>query len=391
MKGADIVLCRFVNGVAECRDSYALDVGIPTLDTDLGGTNDVFDVKGRIEGDFVIFSFQRRLTTSDSWDKIIHPGDIRIIYAYHPYTNQLVYHGPTRSSSEVITFIPALIIRDLPLVLKILAIVVASIGAIWSIFISVIIQVYPAYFRYRDPLFCQLILLGSLVCYASVFVLIPEPNTVLCTINVWFIGLGYILIFGCLFVSMWRLWRIVGYKKLKVRAIKRVVLFRALALFFLIEIIYLSLWTALDIQRSGFPSSTKNLIYVCKSKNDNIWWSVFVAYKALFLGIGIFLSIKTRNFAVQFNDSKRVSLTIYIMMLALIVIAPLSFALSNYAEVTFTFRTVGMALPIFVVMGLLFGGDIFRIFVSKKPPLSTKSLRGSTQMTKGETESEANS
>lgn len=37
----DIVLCRTNDQVSECRDSKALDVGIPLLDTDIGGTSDI--------------------------------------------------------------------------------------------------------------------------------------------------------------------------------------------------------------------------------------------------------------------------------------------------------------------------------------------------------------
>lgn len=47
MKGADIVLCRLLdpeNSTSthhECRDSFALDIGTPTLDSTIGGSNDI--------------------------------------------------------------------------------------------------------------------------------------------------------------------------------------------------------------------------------------------------------------------------------------------------------------------------------------------------------------
>jgi hypothetical protein len=59
MKGADIVLCRFipaadgnVSNSHECRDSFALDVGPPVLDTEVGGKNDIQYSYGRRDGEF---------------------------------------------------------------------------------------------------------------------------------------------------------------------------------------------------------------------------------------------------------------------------------------------------------------------------------------------------
>lgn len=74
MKGADIILCRIrpENGAGECRDSYAADVGVPTLDTELGGKSDVKDVEIVQENGYTSALFTRALNTGEAaWDKTL--------------------------------------------------------------------------------------------------------------------------------------------------------------------------------------------------------------------------------------------------------------------------------------------------------------------------------
>ena len=41
----------------------------------------------------------RRISTEDPWDKTITEGLNKVIFAFNPTENELVYHGPTRSSA----------------------------------------------------------------------------------------------------------------------------------------------------------------------------------------------------------------------------------------------------------------------------------------------------
>eukprot|EP01088_Endostelium_zonatum_P011568 TRINITY_DN25716_c0_g1_i1.p2 TRINITY_DN25716_c0_g1~~TRINITY_DN25716_c0_g1_i1.p2 ORF type:complete len:1320 (-),score=285.30 TRINITY_DN25716_c0_g1_i1:4094-8053(-) len=104
MKNADIVLCSKTMGV---RDSYALDVGVPTLDIDLpGGRNSVTNVFFMRNDSITTCIFTKPRTPSgDPWDKPIGPGFVKTIFAFNPTTDELVYHGPTRSASMYIDYL----------------------------------------------------------------------------------------------------------------------------------------------------------------------------------------------------------------------------------------------------------------------------------------------
>ncbi|ELR16527.1 protein kinase domain containing protein [Acanthamoeba castellanii str. Neff] len=101
MKNADIHICRrWANDTWEFIDAYALDVGPPTRDQTLsGGSNNLFDTSAEYEGGVVTCRFSKRISTEDPWDKTITEGLNKVIFAFNPTENELVYHGPTRSSA----------------------------------------------------------------------------------------------------------------------------------------------------------------------------------------------------------------------------------------------------------------------------------------------------
>jgi len=108
MKNADIVTCRLVNnatGQWEIADSYALDVGKPAQDVTLGGTDDLIDTSGEYRNGITTCRFSKPRATGDQWDKPVLDGLAKVIFAFHPTLSDLVYHGPTRSSSAQIDLV----------------------------------------------------------------------------------------------------------------------------------------------------------------------------------------------------------------------------------------------------------------------------------------------
>lgn len=72
MANSDIVI-GWVNGTrAFITDRYASGRSLPSLDTDIGGTNDISDVTGKIvtedNSQWTVLEFERALDTKDSKD-----------------------------------------------------------------------------------------------------------------------------------------------------------------------------------------------------------------------------------------------------------------------------------------------------------------------------------
>lgn len=106
MKDADIVFGRvFPNGTVDITDRYALDVGIPAIDEDIGGSTDIYDTWGSEEDGYTTIGWSRNATTFDQWDKNFTNLPVRIIFAYHPTEDNEIYHGPTRNPDVSINFL----------------------------------------------------------------------------------------------------------------------------------------------------------------------------------------------------------------------------------------------------------------------------------------------
>jgi peroxidase len=103
MKTGDIFLCRNPNGTYIFMDAYALDVGPPTSDTSLpGGTYDIYNTSGQFLNGITTCRWTKPRVTKDQWDHPIIVGATPIIFAFQPTSNELVYHGPTRSATATL-------------------------------------------------------------------------------------------------------------------------------------------------------------------------------------------------------------------------------------------------------------------------------------------------
>jgi len=185
MKGADIALCRIFDGVPECRDSKALDVGIPILDTDGNGSNKGTDsftnvTVRRVDG-LLLAMFTRPMSNEDDedWDNDV--GDnTRIIFAFNPITNDLKYHGPTRNPDVIINFESEY--RGPPIHepvnegVTILLYVLCAIGIFLALVYSALVVLKSDYFRFQTPQFCVLVNFGAILGYISVLLILPESQ-----------------------------------------------------------------------------------------------------------------------------------------------------------------------------------------------------------------------
>jgi len=83
MKSADLVVGWIgSSGVANITDYFSVDRD-PTLDTQLGGTNDVKNISGERTGDWpTVIRFTRMLDTGDNYDTAIPNSEIYLLWAY---------------------------------------------------------------------------------------------------------------------------------------------------------------------------------------------------------------------------------------------------------------------------------------------------------------------
>jgi len=83
MKNADIILGYVKDGRLFIADMYSSNqFGPHPPDTEQGGTDDILASGGRTENGYTAVEFKRRLDTGDKYDKPLHRGTNKIIWAY---------------------------------------------------------------------------------------------------------------------------------------------------------------------------------------------------------------------------------------------------------------------------------------------------------------------
>lgn len=93
MVKADIIIAQFSDGAATVNDYWAESFSRPSLDTALGGTNDVELISGSHVGGMTTVEFRRKIVTGDAFDREISQTDeTPVIYAWHSTSNDLEYH-----------------------------------------------------------------------------------------------------------------------------------------------------------------------------------------------------------------------------------------------------------------------------------------------------------
>ena len=96
MNSADIVIATN-DGTGGCSvgDYWSTTFAKPTLDAEIGGTDDLTDTSCILENGYMNATFTRSYTTDDGFDRQLDrdASTATFIYAYHPSSDGLEYHG----------------------------------------------------------------------------------------------------------------------------------------------------------------------------------------------------------------------------------------------------------------------------------------------------------
>ena len=281
---------------------------------------------------------------------------LQIVYPLGAATRNFVYPAPT---FEERVFNSKYMHTTLEAVLAII------VGVF--MFISVLLLVLLVYFRTHQhvlaasPVFLAAILVGSLLMYSVYFSWTLIATTVTCHLRIWLLGLGFVLMFGALFSKTWRVMRIFTVAHVRVFKITNLQLFVVLSILVGIEIVLLTLWSALARTHQFLKITdpirpSKNQLVCTSGKLDSIFLALLVAYKLAMVFYGIYMSIRVWKIPrKEFNESRPIAFSMYNML----AIGVPTFALqaSNVIDnpAMFIIRAVCIPLSTFFTIAAVFG------------------------------------
>lgn len=252
---------------------------------------------------------------------------------------------------------------------------IAGLCVLFVLFIGFIIIFQWRKFRYSSPLFCVFIILGALLGLASVFTLLPNPNSELCLSFPWLLGIGFVLLFGTLFTKTWRTWRLFhNARKFKIIRISNKMMFLVVGSFVLFEAIFMILWSTLgDPNVSVEPIYKSGQAQLQCTTNSAAWWYVFVFYKVFYVIVGVFLAFKTRDVVDSLNESKPISFSLYNLTFVMTISIPLGFILTDYPTAVLVIQIVAILLCFTTTVGLLFLPKVWKIVSGQQHSMDSPS------------------
>mgnify|MGYP000846909988 FL=1 len=101
MTNADIIAFETNNNEITVTDRWSKEHGKPSLDTELGGTNDVTRLGYELSGGVSKVKFSRKMNTGDKYDKVIVNGENDMIFSYSTTSKVLDYHENNRMAKKL--------------------------------------------------------------------------------------------------------------------------------------------------------------------------------------------------------------------------------------------------------------------------------------------------
>ncbi|KAJ3409664.1 Metabotropic glutamate receptor 3 [Chytridiales sp. JEL 0842] len=203
-------------------------------------------------------------------------------------------------------------------------------------------------------LFSQTILIGGILCFASIAMSVGDPNPLTCEVNVWFLGLGPIFIFGSFTVKLFRI-NFIFNKKAKINqgnaAIKDYGLLMQLGMYILIQIICLLIWQILQVDNSSLLTEqsltitgfTQKFTQVSCRPHSMIGSALVIGTAAVIIIISVYFAYTTRNVPDRFNESKFIWMAVLAGGIISIIVAPTLTILSNNYQI-FIVKSIGIIL-----------------------------------------------
>eukprot|EP00026_Physarum_polycephalum_P001640 Phypoly_transcript_01642.p1 GENE.Phypoly_transcript_01642~~Phypoly_transcript_01642.p1 ORF type:complete len:982 (+),score=148.82 Phypoly_transcript_01642:236-3181(+) len=202
--------------------------------------------------------------------------------------------------------------------------VVIGIGALVAIFAGITLVIYWAAFRKKfGNFYCSVIIFGVFMGYVSAITLLPRPTDALCIAFPWFLGIGFTLVYGCLFIKTFILYRIWQHAmQLKRPQITAMTVVKYCGVAVALEIIFLIIWTTVDPPKVHLVKLDDNTTQNHCSKT-NVFWIIFVVVKGLWLFFGAAISVMTRHIRKDYNEFKGVANCIFSSFILLVIAIPL--------------------------------------------------------------------
>jgi len=215
-----------------------------------------------------------------------------------------------------------------------------------------------------------------MICVSSVFPLMNQwPSEASCFAYPWLLGIGFMMMFGCLFAKTWRLWRLFSSKSLKAQVISNMFVLQVVMIFVIPMVVFLIIWSAVDgfeVVRESVPDRTPPMKReVCHTEDG--WWPIFTGMIGFVLIVGCVLTFLIRNLPPEFNDAEPIGFSMYNGILMFAAGVGIGWGLNDKINAVIAAQGFTVLFLVWFTLILLFVPTLWRIYVTKKEPQTFQS------------------
>ncbi|RUS30179.1 7 transmembrane sweet-taste receptor of 3 GCPR-domain-containing protein [Jimgerdemannia flammicorona] len=207
---------------------------------------------------------------------------------------------------------------------------------------SLVYMLMLAWYRRSNPIkmasfvFCEVILLGSVLMYMTSFFMTDIPVLWKCNISIWVLVIGFGMTFGGLFVKLMRIYKIFSNKGLKVIRVTDWFLFKNLLIIIGFEIAALLIWTLTN----GGPQMVNTSIGMEPTQNITIYRDMcnfgssgalvtLGAVNLVLIILAVGVAFATWSVPTQYNETKVIITSVFGVAFGCFVCVPLLFVVPS--------------------------------------------------------------
>jgi 7 transmembrane sweet-taste receptor of 3 GCPR len=313
----------------------------------------VFDVDGEIEFEApllvgVVATNQSCSTHATSWKLIAHTrvfqldaDDGLVQWDFAIGTTTTVEEAPTQIFISDGVRIALYVIAGLALL-----VVAVCLALLFVYREHAVVRCSSALFLF---LMCGFAMLGISAVY---FLGLREPESYSCIVSVWFGGIAFAGIFGCLLAKTWRLYRLFSSKSFSVLVVSNLQVLAVVGAIVAGEALILLLWSTIDAPEpiaDNEDDDSGEFSMRCESDHDTIWIAVLSVYQFAVLIVGAVLAYLTRHLTTLFRESTYIGYSIVVMFIIAIIV-PIQYALKASPDAVFVLQSIAVLMFAVVVL-----------------------------------------
>eukprot|EP00026_Physarum_polycephalum_P014432 Phypoly_transcript_14946.p1 GENE.Phypoly_transcript_14946~~Phypoly_transcript_14946.p1 ORF type:complete len:270 (+),score=23.43 Phypoly_transcript_14946:1-810(+) len=232
--------------------------------------------------------------------------------------------------------------------------------------------------------YCGIIIFGAMLALVAAVIAIPQPTDSLCVAYPWFLGIGFMLVYGCLFLRTWALFQVFrAAEQMKRTNLNPVFIMRILGLFIACEAVLLIVWTAVDPPKVEIITvGDTHRQHRCSAGNI-VFWAVFIGYKGVWMLFGAIISFLVRNVREDYNQSAGLGMAVYNVFSVTLIAVVLGFILHDTPNVIVVIQVLAILLAFTTTLILLFSRQIWAIMLNKDLETLTEIPPGTSRTSSG--------